>query len=198
MEAGEVIQNVASQTNLLAMNAAIEAAHAGESGKGFAVVADEIRKLAEESNVQGKKIAAVIKESLQIIQKLADAETITEKTFGQVYELVDKISGHEVRILEAMKQQESGSKKIITAIADMNGVTKDIKIKAGEMFTNGTHTAEEMKKLNTLTADIAEKMNEMTGNAANINQAIQNVHTVAQKNTETITQVVQEVGKFQL
>ena len=198
LEAGEVIQNVASQTNLLAMNAAIEAAHAGESGKGFAVVADEIRKLAEESNVQGKKIAAVIKESLQIIQKLADAETITEKTFGQVYELVDKISGHEVRILEAMKQQESGSKKIITAIADMNGVTKDIKIKAGEMFTNGTHTAEEMKKLNTLTADIAEKMNEMTGNAANINQAIQNVHTVVQKNTETITQVVQEVGKFQL
>lgn len=197
LEAGEVIQNVASQTNLLAMNAAIEAAHAGESGKGFAVVADEIRKLAEESNMQGKKIAAVIKESLQIIQKLTEAEGVTEKTFGQVYELVDKISGQESRILAAMQQQETGSKKIITAIADMKGITKDIKTKAAEMFSNGTHTAEEMKKLNALTANISEKMNEMTDAVVNINQAIQQVHEVTQENKGTIQKVVQEVGKFQ-
>ncbi len=198
LEAGEVIQNVASQTNLLAMNAAIEAAHAGESGKGFAVVADEIRKLAEESSMQGKKIAAVIKESLQIIQKLTDAENTTEKTFEQVYTLVSKISEQEIRILEAMQQQETGSEKIIAAITDINGITHDIKTKSEEMANNGHHTAEEMKTLNTLTAALTEKMSEMTGDVLNINKAIQTVHEVTQKNAQAIQEVVREVDSFQL
>ena len=198
LEAGEVIQNVASQTNLLAMNAAIEAAHAGESGKGFAVVADEIRKLAEESSMQGKKIAAVIKESLQIIQKLTDAENTTEKTFEQVYTLVSKISEQETGILGAMQQQETGSEKIIAAITDINGITHDIKIKSEEMANNGRHTAEEMKTLNTLTAALTEKMSEMTGDVLNINKAIQTVHEVTQKNAQAIQEVVREVDSFQL
>ena len=198
LEAGEVIQNVASQTNLLAMNAAIEAAHAGESGKGFAVVADEIRKLAEESSMQGKKIAAVIKESLQIIQKLTDTESTTERAFEQVYTLVSKISEQEARILEAMQQQEAGSEKIIAAITDINGITHDIKTKSEEMANNGRHTAEEMKNLNTLTAALTEKMNEMTGDVLNINKAIQTVHEVTQKNAQAIQDVVREVDSFQL
>lgn len=198
LEAGEVIQNVASQTNLLAMNAAIEAAHAGESGKGFAVVADEIRKLAEESSMQGKKIAAVIKESLQIIQKLTDTESTTERAFEQVYTLVSKISEQEARILEAMQQQEAGSEKITAAITDVNGITYDIKSKSEEMANNGRHTAEEMKNLNTLTAALTEKMNEMTGDVLNINKAIQTVHEVTQKNAQAIQEVVQEVDSFQL
>lgn len=198
LEAGEVIQNVASQTNLLAMNAAIEAAHAGESGKGFAVVADEIRKLAEESSMQGKKIAAVIKESLQIIQKLTDTESTTERAFEQVYTLVSKISEQEARILEAMQQQEAGSEKITAAITDVNGITYDIKSKSEEMANNGRHTAEEMKTLNTLTAALTEKMNEMTGDVMNINKAIQTVHEVTQKNAQAIQDVVREVDSFQL
>ena len=175
-----------------------EAAHAGESGKGFAVVADEIRKLAEESSMQGKKIAAVIKESLQIIQKLTDTESTTERAFEQVYTLVSKISEQEACILEAMQQQEAGSEKIIAAITDINGITHDIKTKSEEMANNGHHTAEEMKNLNTLTAALTEKMNEMTGDVLNINKAIQTAHEVTQKNAQAIQEVVQEVDSFQL
>lgn len=196
LEASQIIQNIANQTNLLAMNAAIEAAHAGESGKGFAVVAGEIRKLAEESNTQGKKIGNVIKESIQIIENLTVAGAGAEKKFVEVYELVKKISEQEEVIVNAMQEQENGSREVLTAIRNINDITMEVKSGSLEMLKGGEQVAEEMRKLDGLTRLITNSMNEMASVAVQINNAGQNVNGISLKNKESIEELSEEMKKF--
>ena len=127
LEINSVMESIASQTNLLSMNAAIEAAHAGEAGRGFAVVADEIRKLAESSGQQSKTISGVLQSIKGSIDKITKSTDDVLSKFDAIGDGVRTVSEQEDNILKAMEEQGHGSKQILQAVSNVNEVTHQVR-----------------------------------------------------------------------
>jgi methyl-accepting chemotaxis protein len=198
LEINRVMKNIASQTNLLSMNAAIEAAHAGEAGKGFAVVADEIRKLAESSSEQSKTISVILKKIKGSIDKVSESTGNTITKFEMIDSDVKTVSEQEESIRSAMKEQNEGSKHILEAVGKLNEITRHVKNESAEMLEGSREVIQESRNLDQVTQEITGGINEMTAGVEQINAAVHRVNEISVKNREGINTLLDEVSRFKV
>jgi methyl-accepting chemotaxis protein len=198
LEINAVMENISSQTNLLSMNAAIEAAHAGEAGKGFAVVADEIRKLAESSSEQSKTISTVLKKIKNSIDKITLSTGEVLRNFEAINEGVKTVTDQEANVRNAMEEQGVGSKVILESIERLNEITGEVKGRAQGMLGGSRKVIQESKSLEGITAEIGDGMQEMASGAQQIDTAVHKVNNISLENKNQIEQLITEVSRFKV
>lgn len=193
-----IIQGIASRTNLLAMNAAIEAAHAGEAGRGFSVVADEIRKLAEASAVNSKQISGILTEMIREIESADKAGQETREAFGNLDKRVNEVNESYEGIRSSMKELEVGGSEILNAMSELNEASGRAGVSSRKIKDQSVLVGKSVIRLEHVSGEVAGGVGEITVGLDGVNNIMEHLVDLSREISQIGDRLEKSVAVFKV
>ncbi|MCG8571376.1 MAG: methyl-accepting chemotaxis protein, partial [Spirochaetes bacterium] len=191
-----VINNIASETDMLAMNAAIEAAHAGDAGKGFSVVADEIRKLAESTSLNAVEISNSLKTIMEQIKKSENYSFNTGEYFKQIVSGVDDVSSGFKVINSSINELKAEGDHIASSLEQLINSSNLVTQSSSTVLTQMKSMTQSLETIQFISNDNKNGMDEITVGINEIFKSVEIVTNVGVDNSDNIKTIESLVGEF--